>query len=593
MQQYDDISTRFIEFDKWIKSQVDTKSDYLQNCFIPAWKSYNMKFVQLQKSGVVFTPDIYDFFVEDMFVNKFGRRKLVEIIPGIFLALGIIGTFVGIAAGVSGLDPTGDSTAMKAGIGVLLSGMKIKFLSSIIGISLSVIWQFIDKKVYYPTLTDSFVKIRQTLDETFPTQEESIVLYQMYKNQEKQMTDFQCFLSEVMIPNMVSGFTESINTTLTPHLEQTQSLMTEMVKNASTNQLEGMNTMVDHFVSSLSEITGEHMKGLGEALQTTIEWQKRVHSEMSDLVQSMQDSAKGQSQMVEKTTSLTEQIHGFTDKLTDYQSVFESTITQLNETTDKNSHLQISISDLLDKMTAERITFDKYFTEHLDTLKSNVELVVSQTEFQTNLHGKLELNLDKMTSLTETQQALSETLTKHAEVQQQSHQEIAATLSNQAELSQESNSTLSVLLDQIGKHGSMFGELQEELKRSLKTSIDERQYLDEMMNDLYSGLTDQLQKMDERTETLKQIWNSNKDAITSANKHLSQSMNQFTDDMHRGLEHTFNQFDEELSKSVQHLSKGVNAIQEGIVDLPDALGTLKHSVTELNKHAKNMVKVGE
>jgi hypothetical protein len=689
IKQYDDISTRFIEFDKWVQS--NTKSDYLLYCFKPVWNSYYNKFVQLKQSGVVFTPDVYDFFVEDIFVNKFGKRKLVEVIPGIFLALGIIGTFLGIAVGVSGLNPNADSTVMKAGIGVLLSGMKIKFLSSIIGILLSAVWQFIDKRFYYPMLTDSFINIRQCMDDTFPTQEDTIVLYQMFKNQEKQITDFQCFLTEVMIPNMVSGFSESINQALTPHLEQTQVLMSDMVKNASTNQLEGMNTMVDHFVSSLSEITGEHMKGLGEALQTTIEWQKRVHTEMSELVQSMQESARGQSQMVEKTTSLTEQIHGFTDKLTDYQAVFESTIAQLNETTDKNSYLQNSLSELLEKMTEERITFDKYFTEHLETLNSNVELVISQTEIHTNIHEKLEINVSKMNSLTETQQALSETLTNHAEIQQQSHREfslllelmnqqsdryanlqhginetteknsylqetiaglldkmvqereifhqhfdnhlghlesnvgaivsqteqqvhmqtklevnlqqiqelaetqqaLAISLTNQADLSQESNNTLSKLLEQIGSHGLLFGELQEELKGALDTTIEERHRLDQMMNDLYSGLTDQLQEFDSRSETLKQYWGTQKEALVGLNRSLNQSMNQFANDMHGGLKQTFNQFDEELSKSVQYLSNGVNAIQDGIVDLPDAIQTLRHSVKELNKYAKVMVKTGE
>jgi DNA repair exonuclease SbcCD ATPase subunit len=689
IQKHEETSIRFNEFNKWV--QENSASDYLQNCFKPAWDNYYKKFMQLQQNGVAFTPDVYDFFVEDMFVNKFGKRKLVEIIPGIFLALGIIGTFVGIAAGVSGLDPKGDADTMKAGIGVLLSGMKVKFLSSIFGIIFSVVWQIVDKWVYYPMLIDSFMKIRQRMDETFPTQEESTVLYQMFKNQEKQITDFQGFLTEIMIPNMVSGFSEAINQSLAPHLEQTQTIMSDMVKSASTNQLEGMNTMIDHFVSSLSEITGEHMKGLGEALQTTIEWQKRVHTEMSELVQSMQESAKGQSLMVEKTTSLTEQIHGYTDKLTDYQAVFENTISQLNETTDKNSHLQTSISELLEKMTEERKAFDQYFTEHLETLKSNVELVVTQTEHHTNLHDKLETNLEKMNVLTESQQLLSETLAKQAELSQQSHQDfttlleqmnqhgdtyanlqqglnetteknshlqetiaqllekmveerevfhqhfdnhlghleshvgaivsqteqqvqmqtklevnlqqiqnlaetqqtLATTLANQAELAQESNSTLTALLEQIANHGSMFGELQEELKEALEATIKERQHLDQMMNDLYEGLTDQLQQMDQRSETLKQTWDSNKEAIVTANKHLSQSMNQFTDDMHRGLANTFTQFDEELAKSVQHLSKGVNAIQEGIIDLPEALDTLKQSVTVLNKYAQNMVKIGD
>ena len=573
LQQTGDISTRFIEFEKWLESQP--KTSYLEKAFMPAWKGYYKKFLNLKQNGVVFTPDVYDFFVEDSFVNKYGNRKLVEVIPGIFLALGIVGTFLGIAIGVSGLDTTGTSEDMQDGIGVLLGGMKIKFASSIVGILLSAIWQLLDKTVYYPKLTKSFLEIRQVMDETFPTQEESTVLYQMYKNQEKQITDFQLFLSDVMIPNMVSGISQTINQSLTPHLEQTQAMMSDMMKNTTANQVEGINTMVDHFVSSLSEITGDHMKGLGEALQTTIEWQKRVHDEMSELVESMQESAKGQSLMVEKTTVLTEQVHGFTERLTDYQSVFENTISQLNETTEKNNQLHTAISDLLERMTEERVAFDKVFSEHITALNSNVDLVISQTGIHTELHNKFEANLEKINTLTQEQQALTELL------------------SNQSALAVESNSTVEGILQQVNNHSSLFTQLQTDLKETLDYATKERQKVDGMMDDLYAGLTDQLQQFDERIGILNETWDSQKGIMEGLNKQLSQSMNQFTSDMHLGLQKTFTLFDEELSKSVNYLSNGVSAIREGVEDLPDAVGTLKSSIKEINKHARELVKTGE
>ncbi len=229
--------------------------------------------------------------------------------------------------------------------------MKVKFASSIAGISLAVIWQMADKMKFYPKLTDNFRTLRQKLDLTFPTQEQSTVLSQMLVNQEKQMEDFQAYVTETMIPTMVSGMSEAITQSLTPHLEETQSMVKTMIDNSQVNQVEGINSMVDHFVQSLSEITGDHMKDLGQALQTTIEWQQRVHEEMGALVQSMQDSAKEQSLMVEKTTALTGQINNYTEKITDYHSVMENMINRLNETTEKNSTLQVNISELLERMT--------------------------------------------------------------------------------------------------------------------------------------------------------------------------------------------------------------------------------------------------
>jgi uncharacterized coiled-coil DUF342 family protein len=570
LKEVQDITTRINDFNSWIDK--NSQSKFMKNYIQPSWKNYHDKFIQLKQNGKPFTPDVYDFFLEDTLMDRFGKRKLVEAVPGSFLAMGIIGTFFGIAWGVSGVHITGDPETMKSGIGDLLTGMKVKFYSSIAGIFLSLVWQGIDKISCLPKLLDSFHDLRQSLDITFPTQEQSTVLSQMLVNQEKQMKDFQSFVTEMMIPTMVSGITDAINQSITPHLEQTQTIMQNMMDNVSTNQVEGINAMVDQFVNSLNEITGDHMRDLGEALKTTIEWQQRVHSEMSALVQSMQDSAKEQSNMVEKTTALTGQINTYTEKITNYHSVMEETINQLNLTTEKNTSLHVSISELLEKMTEERKVFHNHFNEHMQTLKESGTSFVNQTEKQLQLNNKLESNLAYFTSLSESQMQLSDSL------------------SQQAALSNELNEKTDGLIQKINDAGTKQIQLQNELNAALQTILKEKANVGNMVHDLNDNLISQLSDMDKRIEHLRQVWETTSNVFTTVNKQLAVSMNQFTDDMHRGLEHTFKQFDDELSKSVNYLAKAVSAIYEGVSDLPDSIQTLKTSVNELNKHAKSMVK---
>ncbi|MED2971809.1 hypothetical protein P4361_05905 [Fictibacillus sp. B-59209] len=563
-------SERIMEFHDWINNNSSTR--FMKEFVQPSWNDFYNKNKQFNKEGMPFTPDVYDFFLEERLMQTFGKRKLVDTIPGVLLSLGIIGTFMGIAIGVSGLDPSGDSEAIQSGIGTLLAGMRVKFISSIAGILLSVIWQFSDKFAFYSTLTSTFHDLRQDLDITFPTQEQSTVLSQMLINQEKQMEDFQIYMTEQIIPTMVSGLSDAINQSLTPHLEETQSLVKNMVDNSQQNQLEGINSMVDQFVSSLSEITGDHMKDLGAALQTTIEWQQKVHTEMSSLVQSMQDSAKEQSLMVEKTTGLTGQINSYTEKITDHHTVMENMITQLNETTDKNGKLQIDISELLDKMTNERKTFHEFFDQHINQLQESVGSLTYQTGQQLKLNDELNSNLEQFKSLSQSQKMLSQTLAA------------------QAELSTETNKETTVLIQKINEVSGVQANIQNELNLVFESVIAERANVGNALNTINQNLIGQLSEMDKRIEHLRQVWETTSNVFTAVNKQLGVSMNQFTDDMHRGLEHTFEQFDEELSKSVSYLSKAVSAIQEGVVDLPDSLDTLKTSVVELNKHARSMAK---
>ncbi|WP_261303988.1 hypothetical protein [Paenibacillus andongensis] len=569
LQKEESSIERFHQFDTWLKSEKGNK--YIDHTVLPAWNSFRAKFMQYQQNGVAITPDVLDFFQEERFIHRFGQRKLVETLPGVFLALGIIGTFLGIAMGVSGLDPSGDSTVLKGGIGILLAGMKAKFASSIVGILVSLIWQGLDKLYFYHWLTNSFYTIRDTLDETFPTQEESTVLFRMLNNQEKHMMDFQVFMSEQLIPQMMSGFTNALDQSLTPHLEQTQVMMKEMLQTASANQMQGMGDMVDAFVTQLNQITGDHMKDLGEALRTTIEWQQRVHEEMGALVQSMQDSAKEQSLMVEKTTVLTDHIHQYTSQITEHQDVLERTVAQLNQTAERNTELHEATSGLLGRMIEERNVFHNHFDESISMLQQNVTSIVQQTQLQVELQYKLEQNLKGMTDTTQSQELL------------------AATMADYATHTQRSSETLANLVESVENNAKTFTELQETMGGVLKQTESERKRMDQVLQDVINRLSGQLDEMDTRVETMKEHWDSTSDVMTKMNNQLTKSMGQFTDDMHRGLKHTFEMFDEELGTTVNLLHRVVQAIQDSLVELPDEMQTLKQTVQELNKQSKRMI----
>ena len=553
-----------------VKEWLDesNQNQFIKQFVKPSFAAFHAKLYQNQQKGITLVPDIYDYFLEDYLMQKVGKRKLVETIPGLFLSMGIIGTFMGIAVGVSQLDPGGSAESMQNGISVLLSGMKVKFTSSIFGILLSVIWQFIDKMFFYPKLSESFYNIRQQLDETFPTQEQNTVLYQMLSNQEKQMLDFQSFITEMMIPKMVTGMTEAIQQTVAPQMEQTQSMIQEMISKSRDTQLDGMEMMVDKFVSSLNEVSGDHMKNLGDALSTTIEWQQTVQNGMSTLVESMEKSANEQALMAEKTTSLTNAVHQYTDKFFGFESLMESNISLMNETFDKNNELHTNITSLLQTLKEERNDFSHYLEKNYQ----NMSVMVEQTEKQLTLNEKLEENLESIESIHSSQEELYDHFTQSLELAHKSNQELFS------------------IVESLKQTNEIQSNLQNELNASMHLIIEEKTDVGNMVTNLNDQLISQLADMDHRIEHLSEVWESTSATFTAANKHLATSMNQFTDDMHRGLEHTFEQFDEELSKSVRYLSKAVHAIHEGIVDLPDSIQVLNTSVSELNKQAKLMVK---
>ncbi|MEK4359872.1 hypothetical protein NYE48_22880 [Paenibacillus sp. FSL M7-1455] len=563
LQNEMDIPERFNKMNDWI---LQREGEYLKKFVRPGWDAFYRKYIH-QENGMRI-PDVYDYIQEEKLVNDFGKRRFVELVPGMFLSIGILGTFWGIASGVQGLDPNGDSEAMKSGIGILLHGMQTKFISSMVGIFASLIWQAIDKNIVLPKLQSAFLDIRESFDEAFPTQDQNSLLQQMLENQKSQMNDFQIFMSEQLIPQMITGFNDTLKQSLLPPMEQTQVLMNELITSASVNQMDGVKQLTAEVMNSLNELTGEQMKNLSESINKTVEWQERVHEEMSNLVESMQQSARNQSEMVEKTTVLTQEIHQYTDNITDYQKVLEGTVSQLNDTTSKNSELQSVVSGLLDRMVEERNVFNQYFDEHLAKLQSNVESIIIQTEYQVKVQTLLEQNLERITDMADSQQVL------------------ATSLSDQAVLSKKSSEELGHLVEQFENNATLFTELQGRVGGMLEQSLEEQSRLDKLIEKVNFELVDQVEAMDERTEKMISVWEENSQLMKDLNRQLSTSINQFADDMHRGIMRTFEQFDEELTKSVNLLTRGVDSMRDGLVEMPEVIQELKQSVNEINRLAK-------
>ncbi|MDE2871856.1 MAG: MotA/TolQ/ExbB proton channel family protein [Gemmatimonadota bacterium] len=68
--------------------------------------------------------------------------SLPNALPGVFTAVGLLGTFVGIAMGLADIEPTAAAENLMEGIRTLMSGMSTAFVTSIVGITFSVWWLF-------------------------------------------------------------------------------------------------------------------------------------------------------------------------------------------------------------------------------------------------------------------------------------------------------------------------------------------------------------------------------------------------------------------------------------------------------------------
>ena len=118
--------------DKYLDQKMDSFTDSINN----------------SKEGL---GDIEEFINEDE-LDIHVHKKLLEMVPDIFTSLGILGTFLGLVWGLRDFQPT-DYSAMTSSVEALVEGIKVAFLTSIYGISFSIIYTF-GMKGEYSSMTE-------------------------------------------------------------------------------------------------------------------------------------------------------------------------------------------------------------------------------------------------------------------------------------------------------------------------------------------------------------------------------------------------------------------------------------------------------
>lgn len=99
--------------------------------------------VEKSEEGIV---DIEEYLNEeelDLHIHK----RLLEMVPDILTSLGILGTFVGLVWGLKNFEPS-NYEAMTTSVSSLVEGIKVAFLTSIYGISLSIVYTYGMKSEY-------------------------------------------------------------------------------------------------------------------------------------------------------------------------------------------------------------------------------------------------------------------------------------------------------------------------------------------------------------------------------------------------------------------------------------------------------------
>ena len=262
--------------------------------------------------------DIGDY-IGEYEINNYTHRRLLEMIPDILTSLGILGTFVGLVLGLRHFNPT-SYEAMSGSVESLIDGIKVAFVTSIYGISLSLAFSY--------WLRGALTGVSESLDRfldayytTAVTPTDATAMNHIIANQNAQtkvLGQMQKDLAEQVSQTLANNIRPMVE-----HLDNTMDSFSETVTLQQGQLLENISqriarTMKQEFFSEFTEMrkvmgeTNKVQRDHAEFMEKSEkQYQQIIDQGQQHMVDVMNDSAQLVSEVFDAMHTQEEQLSQF------------------------------------------------------------------------------------------------------------------------------------------------------------------------------------------------------------------------------------------------------------------------------------------
>jgi hypothetical protein len=122
-----------------IQSELFKKPRWANNIFNNYWKSWQESRLK-DTEKAVYPIRLKEFLTPETVIDSIINRRIADALPGIFITLGIFGTFLGLVIGLGDIKLDQGVGNLNKSISNLISGLSMAFITSLFGIILSIIF---------------------------------------------------------------------------------------------------------------------------------------------------------------------------------------------------------------------------------------------------------------------------------------------------------------------------------------------------------------------------------------------------------------------------------------------------------------------
>ena len=477
----------------------------------------------------------------------------VSAMPNLLTSLGILGTFAGIVVGLMGFDPQHIDSSIQG----LLGGLKTAFLTSLTGMSCSILCKLFQNvtKPKDENVTDDIgpEQIFNCLN-TQTEKLESVVaalqgqddssLANHLKNVRIELTDMRRMHTSNYADQ--SERQNAFSDKLWHQMEQFGDLLS---KSATEQVINALKEVIVEFNEKLTEQFGENFKRLDESVKKLVEWQENYRLQLEDMtnnyrmgveaitstersVANINENAQTIPQSMEKLHAVMElgqgQINELEVRLEAFKELRDQAISAMPEIKNQLDTTMTTISDavsaasshyqgMLDESQKVINEFSSTSKQSIDTMRSSLESGASEvalrlTESAHSIGGKLiEASTDIQDNVSTATGGLINVTAHLSSTQEQIRQQLEDAIT-------ELNAQLRVLVADIKDDSKQTGEvlktankeLQDSTRKVQETAISSIQKLQDRLE---TTLEDVFQA---QTQAARRTFDSLEDQITSA-----------------------------------------------------------------------------
>ena len=559
--------------------------------FTHLWIEFTEQLVKPSKEEPDFQNSIRPekFFTFDALLKKANINfKLVESMPGILVGLGVLGTFVGLSVSIIRVLPHLKDNKLDTAVDLLISGAGVAFFTSVVGLTCSLIFNFIsDKRT--SLLQSLLTKFNFRLEKSLKFITEEHLLSEQMKQQSKYLENKEHLLSEQM--KQQSKYLENKEHLLSEqmkqqskYLENKERLLSEHLKEMKQQSkcLENMNENIalkigDKIEASLQTMGGKIHGAISQGNQNISEqFLEKISHKMNEGIGGF---ANTQRENLEKTLSaIQNNIPPLIERLEQSQKQNEEiTKSLINQMTASNMESQQKINQSL----AESIKQMKSeFSEITQNLKESMSqtLTDSSGELKTLMSNLGSINKDILEKTNQSQSIYKEHFDKTAKNLHSFTDRLEKAVS---EINTITTDSIRPAIEQFNQ----VVEQQTQITQENKQYIDSLNQLSGTLKSISFSISDMTNKMPEyiqlinhSNEYLKAIWGKYESRFEAVDEKTAKLF----ENLKEGLASVAEKSAEHIEKLNQHSAQISNNFAHAVEELKETVEGLTDTVEDLN-----------